>query len=69
MQSGALLAAARRGPRHQKAQKQQINQVIKLGMGLVIGVMLVLGIMFGIKAMQGPARPVLGNDAQVLKEM
>ena len=69
MQTGALLAAARQRPRHQAAQKQQINQVVKLGIGLVLGVMLVLGIIFGIKAMQGPARPVLGNDAEVLKEM
>ena len=69
MQSGALLAAARRGPRQKAAQKQQINQVMKLGVGLILGVMLLLGVIFGIKAMQGPPRAVVGNDAEVLKEM
>jgi hypothetical protein len=69
MQAAAVLAAGRQRPTHKAAQKQQIRQVIMLGMAAIVGISLVLAVVFGIRAMQGPEKPLLGKDPEVKKEM
>lgn len=64
-----MLAAGRQRPTHKAAQKQQIRQVVMLGMAAIVGISLVLAVVFGIRAMQGPAKPLLGKDPEVKKEM
>ncbi len=69
MHAGAMLANARRGPARGAQEKFATRQAVTMGILLVLAVGVVLGIVFGVKALQAPDRPLLGNDAEALKIM
>ena len=64
-----MLANARRGPGRGAQESYARNQAIKLGIMVVVALALVVGGIFAVRAMRGPARPVLGSDAEAKKIM
>jgi len=68
-QSGGTLANARRAPGRGTQENYARSQAIKLGILVVVALALVVGGIFAVKAMRGPARPVVGSDAEAKKIM